>query len=161
MFRHTKSACLLLVSCLACSAIAAEPDANNTQASREAEFAESLTGATLVGNFTVTGQERLDPKADRYDLTSVKQLEDGNWLFVARIVYGDHDVAISIALPVKWAGDTPVITVDKVGFPGLGTYTARVMIYEDHYAGFWQGAERGGHLFGVVERGDAKSQAAD
>ena len=113
-----------------------------------------------VGQFTVTGTEMSDPKPERYELTGVKHVGDGNWMFVARIKYGNHDVTLPITLPVKWAGDTPVITVDKMSFPGLGTYTARVMIYEDHYAGFWSGADHGGHLFGVVERNAVKEQPA-
>lgn len=117
----------------------------------------SLSGAALVGQFTITGAETTDLKPERYELTGVKHVGDGNWMFVARIKYGNHDVTLPITLPVKWAGDTPVITVDKMSFPGLGTYTARVMIYEDHYAGFWSGADHGGHLFGVIERNAAKA----
>jgi hypothetical protein len=119
---------------------------------------ESLSGAALVGQFTVSGDQVNVPKPERYELTGVKHLGDGNWMFVARIKYGEHDVTLPISLPVKWAGDTPVITVDKMSFPGLGTYTARVMIYEDHYAGFWSGADHGGHLFGKVERNAVKKQ---
>ena len=124
------------------------------------ELETSLTGSALVGQFTVTGTDMSEPKPERYELASVKHVGDGNWMFVARIKYGENDVTLPITLPVKWAGDTPVITVDKMSFPGLGTYTARVMIYEDHYAGFWTGANHGGHLFGVVERGEVKEKPA-
>lgn len=126
-----------------------------------AELEASLSGAALVGQFTVTGEETNNPQAERYELTSVKHVGDGQWLFVARIQYGEHDVTLPITLPIKWAGNTPVITVDNIGFPGLGTYTARVMIYEDHYAGFWKGSDHGGHLFGVVERGKAKDGSVE
>jgi hypothetical protein len=126
---------------------------------------QSLSGATLVGHFTVSGTQSSDPTPERYELASVKHVSDDNWMFVARIKYGDHDVTLPITLPIRWAGDTPVITVDKIAFPGLGTYTARVMIYDDHYAGFWSGAagndqRHGGHLFGVVERNAVKEQPA-
>lgn len=161
MLHITKTCCLLATLCWTLGAAADEPAAIESQSARDAELAKSLTGATLVGNFTVTGQEKINPQSERYELTSVKHLEDDNWLFVARIQYGDHDVTLPIALPIKWAGDTPVITVDNIGFPGLGTYTARVMIYQDHYAGFWSGADHGGHLFGVVERGDAKPHTVE
>jgi len=161
MLRTTKILCLLTTLCWPPSAVADEPTAIESQSARDAELAKSLTGATLVGDFTVTGQEKINPQSERYELTSAKHLENDNWLFVARIQYGDHDVTLPIALPIKWAGDTPVITVDNIGFPGLGTYTARVMIYQDHYAGFWSGADHGGHLFGVVERGDTDPKVAD
>jgi hypothetical protein len=122
---------------------------------------ESLTGAALVGQFTVSNAGVGSPKPERYELTGVKHVGDGNWMFVARIKYGDHDVTLPITLPIRWAGDTPVITVDKMAFPGLGTYTARVMIYDDHYAGFWSSAgneKHGGHLFGTVEHNAVKER---
>jgi hypothetical protein len=110
----------------------------------------------------VTGKEASGPKPERYELTSVKHVGDGNWLFVARIQYGDQDVTLPITLPIQWAGNTPVITVDNIGFPGLGTYSARVMIHKDHYAGFWSGGathngSHGGYLYGVVEHEKAKN----
>ena len=123
-----------------------------TDSERFAELEKTLTGATLVGNFTVTGQEKSDLTKERYELQSVQHVEGELWLFQARIRYGEHDVTLPLTLPVRWAGDTPVICVDKMGFPGLGFYTARVMIYADHYAGFWSGDDRGGHLFGTVEQ---------
>lgn len=129
------------------------------QEKQYASLQKSLSGSVLAGNFTVTG-ETSEPKADRYELIDVRHVGDGNWMFVARIQYGEHDVKIPITLPIKWAGDTPVITVDKMPFPRLGTYTARVMIYEDHYAGFWSGADHGGHLYGLIEHDKATPATA-
>jgi hypothetical protein len=131
------------------------------QEKQYSQLEATLSGSVLVGNFTVTGAQMGEPKAERYELISVKHVGDGNWMFVARIQYGDYDVKLPITLPIKWAGDTPVITVDKMSFPGLGTYTARVMIYDGHYAGFWSGADHGGHLYGVVERGEAKTDQGE
>lgn len=128
---------------------------------RFAELEKTLTGATLVGNFTVTGQEKTELTEERYELQGVQHVEGELWLFRARIRYGEHDVTLPLTLPVRWAGDTPVICVDKMGFPGLGTYTARVMIYADHYAGFWSGGDHGGHLFGIVERANTDKDQAD
>lgn len=131
-----------------------QPDAKLPEevVDRNKKFAEQLSGVTLVGHFSVSGQAKSDLTAERYHLQGVMHVEGEKWLFQARIRYGDHDVTLPITLPVRWAGDTPVICVDKMGFPGLGTYTARVMIYDDHYAGFWQGADHQGHLFGMIER---------
>jgi hypothetical protein len=119
---------------------------------RNAALEKTLTGATLVGHFTVTGGESGEPAQERYELQAVKHLEGEMWLITARIKYGDNDVSVPLPLPIRWAGDTPVITVDEIPVPGLGTFTARVMIYRDHYAGFWSGKDHGGHLFGIVER---------
>jgi hypothetical protein len=161
-----------LVVSLACLALAgatafaqapageADSDAAAEQAKRNAELEKTLGGCTLVGHFTVTGREEMTPREERYELASVKHLNGDTWLITARIKYGDNDVTVPLPLPIRWAGDTPVITVDEFAIPGLGTYTARVMIYRDHYAGFWTGADHGGHLFGRVERGEAEGDAA-
>ena len=53
-------------------------------------------------------------------------------------------------LPIKWAGDTPIVTVDDLALPGFGAVSARVMFYDDHYAGYWKHGDHGGHLFGVI-----------
>jgi hypothetical protein len=156
----------LFFAVMVMSTIARAADLTPEQTKLYADLEASLSGSALVGNFTVTGKETSEPKPERYELTSVKHIGDGNWMFVARIKYGEHDVPLPITLPVKWAGDTPVITVDNMAFPGLGTYTARVMIYADHYAGFWSGAtdkngSHGGHLYGMVEHGVVKEKAAE
>jgi hypothetical protein len=156
---------------IACTALAGEPaspavaqaptaaQAPTSQEDLEKQFAETMSGATLVGRFTVIEDKQEQPlKEDRYTLGEVKKLKNGLWSFETRIQYGDHDVKVPLALDVKWAGDTPVITLTDVLVPGLGTFTSRVLVYRGWYAGTWSGANHGGHLFGRIERGaDAKS----
>jgi hypothetical protein len=124
------------------------------------ELEKTLSGATLVGHFTITGKDPVGPAEERYKFGEVKYLGDDLWLLQARIHYGENDVALPLTLPIKWAGNTPMITVDKVAFPGLGTYSARVMFFEDHYAGIWSGADHGGHLYGRIERAKPASDEA-
>jgi hypothetical protein len=114
------------------------------------EFAETMTGATLAGYFT-TGDGELS--AERYTIQSVNRLREDTWLFNARVQYRDRDVTVPMPLQVKWAGDTPVITLTDLALPGLGTFTARVLVYRGYYAGtWWAGDEAGGQLFGRIER---------
>jgi len=128
-------------------------------AEQVAALEKLMNRATMVGHFTVTGggeRNKLDAGGgklteERYELGEVKRLDSGDWLIQSRIRYGDHDVTIPLTLPIRWGGDTPVICVDDMLIPGLGTFTARVMIYRGHYAGFWTGEDHGGHLFGVIE----------
>ena len=134
-----------------------ERQADGETAQREAEFKAMLSGVTLVGNFTVTGRERTNLREERYTLNSVEKLPNGRWMFTTRIRYGDHDVTVPLPLPVAWAGDTPMIVVDKLEIPGLGTFDARVMFFRNHYAGYWAHGDVGGHLFGVIER-DAEDE---
>jgi len=42
----------------------------------------------------------------------------------------------------------------------MGTFTSRVMIYGDRYAGTWQHDKFGGHMWGKIEHGE-KSEPAD
>jgi hypothetical protein len=119
----------------------------------EAEFAKKMTGAKLVGAFTVDGKNGKAPKTERYELGDVKKLNGDKWLFTAKMKYGKKDVkiAIPLTLTIKWAGDTPVITMTDFGIPGLGTFTARVLFYGDRYVGTWQHGKVGGHMFGKIE----------
>jgi hypothetical protein len=50
----------------------------------------------------------------------------------------------------RWAGDRPVITLTDLSIPGVGTYTARVLLYSDQYAGTWSGGTHGGQVFGKI-----------
>lgn len=128
--------------------LAAEP----TQAQREKKFQEQLTGVKFVGRFTLTGKEDL-PKEEEYTITSVMKTDTENvWLFKARIVYGDHDVTVPLPLYVHWADDTPIISLTDFTIPNMGTFSARVVVYNNKYAGTWSHGDKGGHLFGHIEK---------
>lgn len=103
----------------------------------EFTFQQTLTNATLAGRFSLDGDP--NPHSETYTIASVRKMKGDLWLFDAQIRYGAHQLNIPLVLPVKWAGDTPIISVTDAGIPGLGTFTARVVIYDDHYAGAWSG----------------------
>jgi hypothetical protein len=125
------------------------------------KLATDLTNVKLIGKFTITGKEDREPKAEEYTITSALKLPEGDiWLLKARIKYGDKDVTVPIPLEIKWAGDTPIITLTDVAIPPLGTFSSRVVIYEGRYAGTWQHGKVGGHLFGVIEKVDAEKTEA-
>jgi len=132
------------------------------QAALEKDFARKLTGAALVGTFTVDGQPAdKAPNPERYELESVSKLKNGHWMFVSRIKYGDHDVKVPLALKVLWAGDTPMISLTDFTIPGMGTFTARVMFHGDRYAGTWQHGAVGGHMWGRIEQAGPASKDDD
>lgn len=133
-----------------------------TQEELEKQFAETLSGATLVGRFTVVQDGQEQPfKEDRYTLGKVFKLPNGLWQFETRIQYGNHDVKLPLALNVKWAGDTPMISMTDIAVPGLGTFTARVLFYRGQYAGTWSGKDHGGHMFGKIEKSGEKAADKD
>jgi len=114
---------------------------------------QDLTNVKLIGRFSITGREEREPRPEEYTITSALKLPDGDmWLIKARIKYGDKDVTVPMPLEIKWAGDTPVITLTDLAIPGLGTFTSRVVIYDNKYAGTWQHGKVGGSLFGRMEK---------
>lgn len=118
---------------------------------RNRRFAGSMAGVTLVGRSTTINREGLS-KEERYRIEKVTHLSGDNWLFQARLTFEGHDIPVPIPLQVEWAGDTPVITLTDLSVPGLGTYTARVLLYGDQYAGTWSAAAAGGQMFGRIIR---------
>ncbi len=119
-----------------------------------AKFTKLLTGAKLRGQFTVDGRPLDKLTEEAYTIEKVEKLPDGDlWALTARIKYGEHDVTVPIAIEVKWAGSTPVLTMDNLTIPGMGTFGARVVLHQDKYAGTWQHDTKGGHLFGKIELG--------
>jgi len=122
-----------------------------TQDELESTFKATLTKATLQGRWCSIKDGRLGPeKEDKYTILGVSKLGGDTWLIRARIQYGKTDLVAPIPVQVKWAGDTPIIMLDKAGVPGSGEYSARVMIYEKTYAGTWSGGDHGGLLNGVI-----------
>lgn len=122
------------------------------EAQLHAKFKKLLTGSRLRGQFTLDGKPLKDLHEEAYDIEKVEKLPDGDmWAITTRIKYGQHDLTVPVALEVKWAGTTPVLTLDNVTIPGLGTFGARVVLHKDKYAGTWQHDENGGHLFGMIE----------
>jgi len=125
------------------------------------KFKNGLTNTKFVGSFTVTGAEDQKLREEEYTITKVEKLENDWWKIVARIKYGKHDVTVPMKLEVKWAGTTPVITVDRLVVPGLGTFDARVLLRKDKYAGTWLHNDVGGHLFGKIVPMDGSKETED
>jgi len=131
------------------------------QAALEAGLSKMLSGATLEGSFTVTGPGK-DPQnlsREKYTLGEVKKLSGDIWIFPTRIQYGEKDLTLPIPVPIRWAGDTPVVVVDSVDLPGFGTVSARVLFFNGHYAGYWQHGDHSGNLFGEIRSAVEKPTA--
>lgn len=126
---------------------------------RSEEFKKCITNVTLVGNFTMDGAEEANLQREEYVISGAVKLGNGDlWALTSRIRYGTVDITLPVPVHVKWAGDTPVITVDSVAIPGLGTFSARVLLDKSRYAGTWSHDEKGGHMFGVIERNTTEEE---
>ncbi|GIW99207.1 MAG: hypothetical protein KatS3mg111_2540 [Pirellulaceae bacterium] len=135
-------------------------DGQEPQSALHQRFERLLTGARLTGHFTVDGMPLDRLREESYEILQVEKLPEGDlWQITARIVYGDRDLTLPVPIEVKWAGTTPVLTLDNWLMPGLGTFSARVVLHRDKYAGTWQHDDRGGHLFGKIQLAANKSTA--
>ena len=143
-----------LAAVVVCGAAVADepPPPDDVTARRYESFRAAMTNVRLVGRFTIAGPDEEKLHADEYVVTGVTKVGTGDgWLVAARIRYGEVDLTVPVPVEVKWAGDTPVITLEKISIPGLGTFSSRVVIDGRRYAGTWSHDEVGGHMFGTIE----------
>jgi hypothetical protein len=138
-----------------------------TRAELEKRFAESLSGVVFEGAWRMTGAGGLKraaplgkPKPERYSIESANKLDGDWWLIRARLEFAETDLTLPVRVRVVWAEDTPIITIDDVSFPGVGTYSARVMIYRGLYCGTWFGTNYGGVMSGRIIKADSESKRA-
>ena len=86
-----------------------QPDATNTPSPlqnalnpNEQRFQEMLSGVTLTGHFTITGETDSDNlREEKYTIAKVSKLSGDYWLFFARVQYGGRDVTVPLKLEVK------------------------------------------------------------
>ncbi|OUU35198.1 MAG: hypothetical protein CBC16_11005 [Verrucomicrobia bacterium TMED56] len=116
------------------------------------KFSNSMKGVRFTGFFTIDDSDR-PPTEETYEIHSVRKFGNEDlWIFTARIKYGKKDVTLPMPLPVKWVGSIPVITMQNLNIPGLGTFSAHVVIDGDKYAGTWAHGQVGGHLYGKISK---------
>lgn len=122
------------------------------------KFARLLKGVTLTGKFTILGAKG-EAKEESYEITSVEKSPLGDyWIFNARVKYGGKDVPFTLPLEVKWADKTPVITLNEVTIPGLGTFSARVLFHENMYVGTWSHGAVRGQMYGTFAKSKAEEK---
>ncbi|MFT5190042.1 MAG: hypothetical protein ACI9DF_002811 [Verrucomicrobiales bacterium] len=129
-----------------------------TQEELEAKFIATMTKATMSGRWCLIHEGKLTPeKEDNYTIEGVLRNPNG-WIIKSRVQYNKVDMVVPVPVKIEWASDTPVIIVDDLLVPGGNTYSARVMIYEDSYAGTWSGPGVQGLLNGMITREEEKKE---
>jgi hypothetical protein len=120
----------------------------------EKQFQESMINVKLTGYYTMGESAELHD--DSYVIERVTKVKEDTWKFEAKILYNKKDFKVAMNLPVKFAGDTPVISLTNFAVPGFGTFTARVVMYGGTYAGTWSGAGagHGGTMFGKIVKNE-------
>ena len=153
-YQFMKTPILTLVLSLLLPLVAQSADAVKVKLNKdEIKFQETLENCTFVGHWClVKGGELTPVKDEKYTITSAKKMKDDQWVIFSRMQFGKTDVTVPIPVQLKWAGDTPVITLDKLFIPGVGTYSARVLVHDSTYAGTWSGGDYGGLLNGLIKK---------
>ncbi len=139
-----------------------EPETSDYKNELNQRLQTFLTDITFRGHFTTDqrGSENDLPKQDEYTITSATHVSGDYWLLTSRIQYRDIDVTLPVPVIIRWAGTTPVITLEEVTLPGMGTFSSRVLIHTNRYTGTWQHDDVGGHLFGTLSKNEAFSDTA-
>jgi hypothetical protein len=139
----------LITSVLNTQARADEPAAEPK--AREQRIANYLSGAKFVGRYTTDNDEAAGAKPETYTISKVEKLPEADlYRLTSRIQYGETDSEVPIDLKILWSGNTPVITLDNLWIPGMGKFSARVLIHDGRYSGTWSHDAIGGHLFGKI-----------
>ncbi len=117
------------------------------------KFIRSMKNTVMVGRFTIDGMDEGKRREERYEIKRVVKADEGDfWNIFARMKFGDVDVTLPFPVEVKWAGTTPVITVDELKLIGMGdAFDARIVISDNKYAGTWRHGKVGGLMFGRIE----------
>lgn len=122
--------------------------------SAEAEPTEEGDADTASGepSTEAEGSTRRDGFDELYEISSVTKLDGNRWRFNVRMQYMDVDVTLPVVVPIEWAGDTPMVSITDFEIPGLGNeFGARVVFYDERYAGTWDHGEYGGLMYGTIE----------
>lgn len=134
------------------AALHAQETAVESMTAAERQFQEAMNNVTMTGFFTVGD----DPAAreDRYVIERVVKGKDDMWSFDARISYNQKEFKATVQVPVKWAGDTPVLTLSNYLIKGQGVFSARILIHNGMYAGTWGAQDHGGKMFGKIVKNE-------
>jgi hypothetical protein len=159
MYKLVRNLSMLVIVCLVVSPAPSQETSSKVDTTErkssdaKADYLKKmLDNVALVGMFSVDSKPMSELKEERYEITKIDKLPDEDlWALESRIKYGNNDVVVPIVVTFKWADQTPVIVMDQVFIPGLGTFSARVVFHDGKYAGTWIHGEKGGHLFGRIE----------
>ena len=142
---------IALLVCVAFTASA--QNASVTMNAAEKQFAESMNNVTMTGFFTVgDGKETHE---DKYTIMKVAKIGEDLWTFDAKVGYNNREFTATVKVPIKWAGETPVITLSNYLIKDHGVFSARSLIHNGMYAGTWGAADHGGMMFGKIVRNEA------
>ena len=126
---------------------------------RERAFSERMQNVVLEGHFTLESEDsntrgaqlQGDRNPELYEIEKVTKLDGNRWRFDVHLAYASVDATLPIVVPIVWAGDTPMVSIADFQIPGLGEeFGARVIFYDERYAGTWDHGPYGGLMYGSI-----------
>ena len=118
----------------------------------ERVFAERMQNVALEGHFTIEGRERRDGNPELYEISRGHENSretGGDSTSTSPMAMSTRPLLVVV--PIVWAGDTPMVSITDFAIPGLGEeFGARVIFYDDRYAGTWDHGQYGGMMYGTI-----------
>src|SRR4051812_39518728 len=149
---------IIAIAAICCSAGDSNPVPLNAL---EVKFQNTLTNCVLNGRWCTTKKgEMAEEYHDQYTILGATKSGKDSWEIRARVQFAGRNLTVPVPVKLRWAGDTPVIVLDSVSVPGVGTYSARVLIHGNTYAGSWSTKDEGGMLHGTIHREGPVAKAA-
>src|SRR5262245_11890385 len=156
--RPLLASALVITLSLASASLRAQGDSDV-----EAKFIAMLKNATLKGTWAPVagGQLGKEKGDDSYKIARVEKGDGDKWKVVSIFNVQGQEMQFPIPCQVKFAGDTAVLILDNVrAGPGKANWSARIMFFDDVYAGRWwetANREHGGTIAGTITRTEKAS----
>lgn len=163
MIRETRMSILkyaMVCVCLIPTALFAQ-ESSRSLSSEEQALVDLLSGCVLVGHFSTDGAPDAPPKSERYAIESVQKVKGNQWLIHSRMKVGQNELPVAVPVTFLWAGDTPMLQLTDLTIPLVGEgFSARILFYNNRYAGTWEHGKTGGTLWGRIVRQETTDPSA-
>ena len=122
----------------------------------EPRFIAMLKNATLKGTWAPVAQNQMGAQRqdEGYRIARAEKREGDNWAIITIVNAQGREIEYPMPAVVKFAGDTAVLILDNVrAGQGQANWSARVMFFDNTYAGRWwetNNKEHGGTVAGTI-----------
>ena len=122
----------------------------------EPRFIAMLKNATLKGTWAPVAQSQMGAQRqdEGYRIARAEKREGDNWAIVTLVSFQGREIEFAMPAMVKFAGDTAVLILENVrAGQGQANWSARVMFFDNVYAGRWwetSNKEHGGTVAGTI-----------
>ena len=151
--KHALRATLLLFLLFTTAGVSARAQGNPNS---ETNFIAMLKNATLKGSWAPVQQNQMGAQRqdEGYKIARAEKREGDNWAIITLVSFQGREIEFPMPAVVKFAGDTAVLILENVrAGQGQANWSARVMFFDNVYAGRWwetSNKEHGGTVAGTI-----------